>query len=114
MSWTSDDFVADHVALDFLNTVSNIDKGRDQNRLLNWDVALEWGGFAEMLTAQEMRELSCLQDREEAFARLLEFRELAFDLLHAQAQKASPSQASRSLLEAEIRQAHEKIETTTP
>ena len=103
--WREEDLIADHRALDFINTVSDTDKHRHRNRLDSWDRALGWAVFAGILDPREADDLRGCRDRQKALEELLAFRECAYRILHARAAGQVPSGDDLGSLQAEIQRA---------
>jgi predicted RNA-binding Zn ribbon-like protein len=93
--WSAQDFVAGELCLEFTNTVGDLSKTRDIERLTDWDALLNWAEAAGALNAGEAGELRKIGGCDPAAARrclqsLLNFRNILFRLLSAVAAGHAP------------------------
>ncbi|WP_193099407.1 CGNR zinc finger domain-containing protein [Burkholderia sp. Z1] len=78
--WGAADFVGGHPALDFLNTVADTGKSRDEDKLVDWPAVHAWAGQSGLLAPADLARLlrHARQDRPDALAALHHFREDAY------------------------------------
>lgn len=72
--WSNDNFIGGHPALDFINTVGDVDKSRADNRLTSPDDLLAW------IAASDIAQ-SDLRPSQSDVDALVQFRELAYHVL---------------------------------
>jgi len=53
-AWRPADFVGGHPALDFLNTVADTSKTRDEDKLVDWPAVRAWAGKSGLLAAADL------------------------------------------------------------
>lgn len=57
MQWDSHALIGGHPTLDFVNTVSNQDKQRDQSCIADWESFLAWASQSKMFTDEPLTQL---------------------------------------------------------
>jgi len=105
--WTQEDLVAGELCLEFTNTVGDLGKTRDLERLTDWDAYLHWALAAGALDTGETRALRPLGIRQSAQAQkplrtALEFRATLYRGLSALAAGRAPLQADFDVIKAGI------------
>ena len=105
--FTPEDFVAGELCLEFTNTVGDLGKTRDLERLTDWQAYLDWALAAGALNPREARDLKRLGTRQSAQSRNalrtgLEFRATLHRALSATARGRAPPQADFDLIETNI------------
>lgn len=93
--WSTLDFVAGELCLEFTNTVGDHSKTRDVERLTDWGALLEWAVAAGALNATEVQALRKIGGRDAAAAKrslqsLLHFRSALFRVFSALAAGHAP------------------------
>ncbi|MBY4870066.1 hypothetical protein DIE14_16835 [Burkholderia sp. Bp9017] len=53
-AWSAADFVGGHPALDFLNTVADTGKTRDEDKFVDWPAVRAWAGKSGLLTEADL------------------------------------------------------------
>ncbi|WP_338638713.1 CGNR zinc finger domain-containing protein [Burkholderia pyrrocinia] len=78
--WGAADFVGGHPALDFLNTVADTGKTRDEDKLVDWPAVRAWAEQAGLLAPADLARLlhHARQDGPDELAALHRFREDAY------------------------------------
>ncbi|MEN8516506.1 CGNR zinc finger domain-containing protein [Burkholderia sp. RS02] len=78
--WGAADFVGGHPALDFLNTVADTGKTRDEDKLVDWPAVRAWVEQAGLLAPADLARLlrHARQDGPDELAALHRFREDAY------------------------------------
>ncbi|KUY75236.1 CGNR zinc finger domain-containing protein [Burkholderia sp. RF4-BP95] len=79
-AWTAADFVGGHPALDFLNTVADTGKTRDEDKLVDWAAVRAWAGKSGLLARADLTRFLRYprQDGADELAALHGFREDAY------------------------------------
>ncbi|WP_322040526.1 CGNR zinc finger domain-containing protein [Burkholderia diffusa] len=79
-AWTAADFVGGHPALDFLNTVADTGKTRDEDKLVDWAAVRAWAEKSGLLARADMTRFLRYprQDGADELAALRGFREDAY------------------------------------
>lgn len=82
-TWGDADFVGGHPALDFLNTVADTGKTRDEDKLADWPAVRAWAGKAGLLAEPDLTRFlrHPRQDGAAELAALHAFREDAYAAL---------------------------------
>ncbi|WP_175799521.1 CGNR zinc finger domain-containing protein [Burkholderia ambifaria] len=82
-AWRAADFVGGHPALDFLNTVADTGKTRDEDKLVDWPCVRAWAGKSGLLAAADLMRFlrHPRQDGADELAALHGFREDAYAAL---------------------------------
>ncbi|WP_322026964.1 CGNR zinc finger domain-containing protein [Burkholderia sp. BCC1977] len=82
-AWGAADFVGGHPALDFLNTVADTGKTRDEDKLVDWAAVRGWAGNSGLLVGADLARFlhHPRQDGADALAALHGFREEAYAAL---------------------------------
>ncbi|OAB56138.1 hypothetical protein AY599_09715 [Leptolyngbya valderiana BDU 20041] len=113
-SWTDEELVGGHPALDFVNTAGGRTKARDRDRLIGYRALLVWAAAVGLLEAAEVAALARAADMKPAqagalLARTKRFREALHGLLtsltSAQAQGLTGAPAPPEPVTREIRAA---------
>jgi len=79
--WTNADLVGGHAALDFLNTVSDVGKSRQDTRLENWN---DYQGWVAAAGIEQFESFSALKTSHPVtLAKIHELREVSYSILHA-------------------------------
>lgn len=113
--WDPTAFVGGRPALDFLNTVSDHGKTREESRIADWPAFLGWSSASGAFTDAELRALTEL-DKASARAALAELhalRETAYPVLSALAAGAAPAAEEADRLEARMKDALARAVLTT-
>ncbi|KAG8150929.1 CGNR zinc finger domain-containing protein [Burkholderia catarinensis] len=78
--WSTADFVGGHPALDFLNTVADTGKTRDEDKLVDWPAVRAWAEKAGLLAPDDLARLRRhpRQDGPDELAALHRFRDDAY------------------------------------
>jgi len=78
--WSAADFVGGHPALDFLNTVADTGKTRDEDKLVDWAAVRAWAGKSGLLAGADLTRFlrHPRQDGTDELAALQGFREDAY------------------------------------
>ncbi|WP_321787041.1 CGNR zinc finger domain-containing protein [Burkholderia pyrrocinia] len=78
--WGAADFVGGHPALDFLNTVADTGKTRDEDKLVDWPAVRAWAEKAGLLVPADLARLlrHARQDGPDELAELHRFRDDAY------------------------------------
>ncbi|MBR8212381.1 CGNR zinc finger domain-containing protein [Burkholderia cenocepacia] len=78
--WRAADFIGGHPALDFLNTVADTGKTRDEDKLVDWPTVRAWAGKAGLLAPDDLARLlrHPRQDGPGELAALRRFRDDAY------------------------------------
>ncbi|MGU7841390.1 CGNR zinc finger domain-containing protein [Burkholderia sp. AW33-5] len=79
-AWTAADFVGGHPALDFLNTVADTGKTRDEDKLVDWAAVRAWAEKSGLLARADLTRFLRYprQDGADELAALHGFREDAY------------------------------------
>ncbi|MDR0242433.1 MAG: CGNR zinc finger domain-containing protein [Burkholderia sp.] len=79
-AWSAADFVGGHPALDFLNTVADTGKTRDEDKLVDWPAVRAWAERAGLLAPADLARLlrHPRQDGPDELAALRRFRDDAY------------------------------------
>ncbi|WP_175916904.1 MULTISPECIES: CGNR zinc finger domain-containing protein [unclassified Burkholderia] len=79
-AWTAADFVGGHPALDFLNTVADTGKTRDEDKLVDWAAVRAWAEKSGLLARPDLTRFLRYprQDGADELAALHGFREDAY------------------------------------
>ncbi|EMN5133744.1 CGNR zinc finger domain-containing protein [Burkholderia contaminans] len=79
-AWGAADFVGGHPALDFLNTVADTGKTRDEDKLVDWPAVHAWAQRSGLLAPADLTRLlrQARLDDADALAALHRFREDAY------------------------------------
>ncbi|KUZ33116.1 CGNR zinc finger domain-containing protein [Burkholderia territorii] len=79
-AWSTADFVGGHPALDFLNTVADTGKTRDEDKLVDWSAVHAWAGKSGLLSRADLTRFMrhTRHDGADALAALHDFREDAY------------------------------------
>ncbi|KVQ42575.1 hypothetical protein WT21_24750 [Burkholderia territorii] len=79
-AWSAADFVGGHPALDFLNTVADTGKTRDEDKLVDWGAVHAWAGKSGLLSRADLTRFMrhTRHDGADALAALHDFREDAY------------------------------------
>src|SRR5450631_258904 len=102
--WTGADLVGGHAALDFLNTVSDVGKSRQDTRLENWNDYLGWVAAAHI---DQFESVSSLKTSQSAtLAKIHELREVSYSIFHALAAGNTPNANVLDKLQAFIKDAY--------
>ncbi|RQR29073.1 hypothetical protein DIE23_22790 [Burkholderia sp. Bp9143] len=82
-AWSAADFVGGHPALDFLNTVADTGKTRDEDKLVDWPTVRAWAGKSGLLADADLARFlrHPRQDGADELAALHGFREDAYAAL---------------------------------
>ncbi|WP_175665886.1 CGNR zinc finger domain-containing protein [Burkholderia ambifaria] len=82
-AWSAADFVGGHPALDFLNTVADTGKTRDEDKLADWPALRAWAAKSGLLAAADLTRFlrHPRQDGADELAALHVFREDAYAAL---------------------------------
>jgi hypothetical protein len=101
--WTQTDLIGGHAALDFINTVSDVGKSRDETRLATWKDYLGWLAAAkveqfEMLNAIKINQSATL-------AEIHDLRETGYSVFHDLAAGNSPKKDMLAKLQDYIKDA---------
>ncbi|RQS19711.1 CGNR zinc finger domain-containing protein [Burkholderia sp. Bp8998] len=82
-AWSAADFVGGHPALDFLNTVADTGKTRDEDKLADWAAVRAWAGKSGLLAEADLARFlrHSRQDGADELAALHDFREDAYAAL---------------------------------
>lgn len=82
-TWRAADFVGGHPALDFLNTVADTGKTRDENKLVDWPAVRAWAGKSGLLAQADLARFlrHPRRDGADELAALHGFREDAYAAL---------------------------------
>ena len=82
-TWGAADFVGGHPALDFLNTVADTGKTRDDDKLVDWPAVRAWAGKSGLLAEADLTRFlrHPRQDGADELAALHDFREDAYAAL---------------------------------
>ncbi len=105
--WTPEDLVAGELCLEFTNTMGDLGKSREIERLTDWEAYLNWSLAAGALDAAEARELKktgagrSAQSRQ-ALRVALELRATLYRALAALAAGRAPDRADFDWIELEI------------
>jgi predicted RNA-binding Zn ribbon-like protein len=108
------EFVAGHVALEFVNTVDwRLDAARRHELVTSFDDLLNWARLAEVVDAAQLRELNAAAERdpagaERAVRRARRVREVLFRLLAAAGRDARPAPRDQRLFNAFVASALRK------
>jgi len=105
--WTPEDFVAGELCLEFTNTVGDLGKTRDLERLTDWEAYLDWALAVGALGEREARDLTSPVTRHSAQSRnalrtALAFRATLYRALSALAAGRAPLQADFDVIETGI------------
>ena len=105
--WTAAEMVAGAPCLEFANTVGDLSKTRDVERLTDWEALLQWGELAGILGAGESVALRKAGGRDPSGAQrtvlsLRRFREVFFRTASALAANRAPAQYDLDQLETTI------------
>ncbi|WP_412022814.1 CGNR zinc finger domain-containing protein [Burkholderia cepacia] len=106
--WGAADFVGGHPALDFLNTVADTGKSRDEDKLVDWPAVHAWAGQSGLLAPADLARLlrHARQDGPDALAALHRFREDAYAAIaHLMAGGGSAGARAADRLAVAIREA---------
>jgi len=78
--WSAADFVGGHPALDFLNTVADTGKTRDEDKLVDWPAVRAWAEKAALLAPDDLARLRRhpRRDGPDELAALHRFRDDAY------------------------------------
>jgi predicted RNA-binding Zn ribbon-like protein len=78
--WTDADFVGGHPALDFLNTVADTGKTRDDDKLVDWATVRAWAEKAGLLASSDLARFArhARRDGADELTALRGFREDAY------------------------------------
>lgn len=78
--WRAADFIGGHPALDFLNTVADTGKTRDEEKLVDWPAVRTWAGKAGLPAPDDLARLlrHPRQDGPDELAALRRFRDDAY------------------------------------
>jgi len=98
--WNEEDRVGGHVLLDFLNTVSDTDKGRGTNMFGGWSDILSWAERVDLIEGDAAAELETVDGADAAFDGLMVVREQfhAFLSAHAAGKEASHPEIVEDLI----------------
>lgn len=108
--WTHADLIGGHAALDFLNTVSDVGKSRQQTRLETWNDYLGWTAAAKV---EQFESVSALKTGHSAtLAKIHELREVSYSIFHALAAGNTPNDNVLDKLQTFIRDAYRYAELT--
>jgi predicted RNA-binding Zn ribbon-like protein len=115
--WSSQDFVAGELCLEFTNTVGDRSKTRDVERLTDWEALLKWAVAAGALDTAEAQELRQIGNRDPSAARrslqsLLNFRNLLFRVMSGLAAGRAPDRQGVEDIEIAIRSALRRAHLT--
>jgi predicted RNA-binding Zn ribbon-like protein len=108
------EFVAGHVALEFVNTVDwRLDDARRHELVTSFDDLLNWARLAEVVDAAQLRELNAAAERdpagaERAVRRARRVREVLFRLLAAAGRNTRPAPRDQRLFNAVVASALRK------
>ncbi|MET3556830.1 CGNR zinc finger domain-containing protein [Burkholderia sp. 567] len=82
-AWSAADFVGGHPALDFLNTVADTGKTRDEDKLVDWPAVRAWAAKSGLLAEADLTRFlrHPRQDGADELAALHGFREDAYAAL---------------------------------
>lgn len=104
--WRKFGFFGGHAALEFTNTLDDVDKTRSKEALPDWATAFDWAMTLELLSASEVAQLLKYAGEEaaaEELAALHRFREKLWSLLSDLAAKRKPDEKAAAAVEAEIK-----------
>lgn len=106
--WKKLGFFGGHAALDFANTLDDVDKTRSMEALPDWSTAFDWARAAGVLSSEEIS-LMVPQAAGEAAKKELDalhrFRESLWGVLSDIAASRPPDQSMTASVESEIKQA---------
>lgn len=108
--WTAEDLVGGHPALDFVNTAGGPGKGREVERLPDYEAVLVWCRRVDTLTDEESKTLERSArggsaEAEDILSQLRDFREALHGCLMAEQAGEPWPVASKAHVEAVIRSA---------
>lgn len=108
--WSSSDFIADDLVLDFLNTTGSKSKQRTNERLRSSRALLDWGLAAQLIDADEQQLLAQLGQATPVAADselnlIIQWREAVHALMHAFAHSQEPEAGVVKGVETVIQQA---------
>lgn len=101
--WQKFGFFGGHAALDFVNTLDDVDKRRSMEAIPDWTTVFAWAQAAGVLSADEVKLLAGGASDEEELTALHGFREALWGLLSDLAAKRSPDEELAASVEAEIK-----------
>ncbi len=101
--WQKFGFFGGHAALDFVNTLDDVDKRRSMEAIPDWTAAFAWARAAGLLSADEVKLLAEGASDEEELTALHRFREALWGLLSDLAAKRSPDEELAASVESEIK-----------
>ena len=84
MRWTADAFIGGHMALDFINTVGDKDRSRQENRIADWSDFANWCAASRLFSRDQLdrlAEIAKSSDRETVLEDIIRFRETAYHAL---------------------------------
>ena len=102
--WTRADLIGAHAALDFINTVADAGKSRQETRLATWNDYLRWLSAARLQHLGKPRLPRISQPA--TLARIHALREAGYAVLHALACGAAPGDYALATLQGFIRDAY--------
>jgi predicted RNA-binding Zn ribbon-like protein len=95
--WTDVDLIGGHAALDFLNTVPDVGKSRQETRLATWQDYLNW------LTAAKVERVDTANgirvNRPATLAEIHDLRETGYSVFHDLAARKSPEKDTLTKLQ---------------
>ena len=108
--WTHADLVGGHAALDFLNTVSDVEKSRQHTRLETWNDYLGWMAAAKVEQSQPVS--GPKTSHSATLANLHELREVSYSIFSALAAGNTPNDKVLEKLQTFIKDAYEYADLT--
>ncbi|CAD9217333.1 zf-CGNR domain-containing protein [Burkholderia cenocepacia] len=105
--WRAADFIGGHPALDFLNTVADTGKTRDEEKLVDWPAVRAWAAKAGLLAPDDLARLlrHPRQDGPDELVALRRFRDDAYVAIAHLTAEGSSSAGAVDRLAVTIREA---------
>ena len=104
-TWLPEEFVGGHPALDFLNTVGDTGKSRDQSKISDWEGFSGWCAKSKLYSPGQLLGISKIKSsksRDVVLTRIQAFREHAYFVLSAIVNEDEKAQSAISLLQEEL------------